>query len=148
VDVQAVIELSVAASRVYAELEDLGSYPRWLSIVGKADPVGPGPAWLVDLSTGVGPLRLRKRLRMVRVGAEPPRALRFERAELDERSHSPWILNATIEPTSAVTSLLTMQLHYGGATRLPFVVLALGEEIRRAGPRLQRLVDGPEPAAR
>src|SRR5450755_388086 len=71
VNVEAVIELSVAASRVYAELEDLDAYPRWLSIVGKADRVGPGPAWLVDLSTGVGPLRLHKRLRVVRVGAEP-----------------------------------------------------------------------------
>jgi hypothetical protein len=148
VDVQAVIELSVAASRAYAEVEYLDAYPQWLSIVRKAEPAGPGPAWLVDLSAGVGPLRLSKTLRMVRVEADRPRALRFERVELDERSHSPWVLTATIEPTSAVSSRLTMELHYGGVVRVPLVELALREEIRRAGPRLQRLVGGAEPAAR
>lgn len=73
--------------------------------------------------------------------------LRFERAELDDRAHRAWILAATIEPTGSASSRLIMQLHYGGVIRLPFVELALREEIRKAGPRLQRLVDRAGPPA-
>jgi hypothetical protein len=147
VDVEAVVDLSAPAAVVFAEIEVLDGYQRWLSIVQQAEPAGPEPAWLVRLGTGVGPLRLSKKLRMVRTAAEAPRSLRFERAELDDRAHSAWILAAAIEPTASASSRLTMQLHYGGVIRLPFVELALREEIRMAGPRLQRLIDRAEPPA-
>ena len=59
--------------RIFAVVNDLGTYPRWLDIVGRAvptaaDPAGddPGPAWLIDLRGQLGPLRRSKRLRMVR----------------------------------------------------------------------------------
>jgi uncharacterized protein YndB with AHSA1/START domain len=139
VDVEAAVDLDVPPATVFAELKDLDGYPEWLSIVQEAKPAGPGPAWLVDLGAGVGPLRLAKTLRMVRTVTEAPRRLRFERVELDGRAHSEWILSAGIDGTA--TTRLTMQLHYGGTLRLPFVELALAEEIRRAGPRLQRFLD-------
>ncbi len=146
VDVEAVVDLAVPAPRVFAELKDLDGYSRWLSIVQKAEPDGPS-AWRVDLSAGVGPLRVIKKLRMVRAVAEQPRLLRFDRAELDERAHSPWVLTAAIDGMGDGASRLTMHLHYGGAMRLPLVDLALRDEIRRAGPRLQRLLEQVEPLA-
>ena len=144
-DVEAVVDLAVPPATVFAELKDLDCYPEWLSIVQVAKPAGPGPAWLVDLGTGVGPVRLAKTLRMVRTVSEPPRRLRFERAELDGRSHSERILSAVIG--GEATTRQTMQLRYGGTIRLPFVELALAEEIRRAGPRLQRFLERTEPPA-
>jgi hypothetical protein len=147
VDVEAVVDVSVPASSVFAELQDLDGYPGWLSIVRSAKPDGAGPAWLVDLGAGVGPLRLAKTLRMVRSVNEAPHLLVFERAELDGRSHSAWILSAVIDASGPAASRVTMQLHYGGTIRLPFVELALGEEIRRAGPRLRRLLERAEPPA-
>jgi uncharacterized protein YndB with AHSA1/START domain len=147
VDVEAVVDLAAPAATVFAEIKDLDGYPRWLSIVRDAAPAGPEPAWLVNLSTGIGPLRLTKSLRMCRAAAEEPRLLRFERSEIDDRVHSAWTLTATIEPTGAASSRLTMNLHYGGVNRLPLVDLALREEIRRAGPRLQRLLGRANPPA-
>ena len=145
-DVEAVVDLAVPHPTVFAELKDLDGYPEWLSIVLAATPAGPGPAWLVDLGTGVGPLRLAKTLRMVRTVSEPPWRLRFERAELHERSHSDWILSARSLP-GRPPAASRCSCDYGGTSRLPFVELALGEEIRRAGPRLQRFLERTEPSA-
>jgi hypothetical protein len=95
------------------------------------------PAWLVDLSAGVGPLRRTKRVRMVRA-EDTPTSLRFERSEADGRQHSPWILTATLQAPAPDRTHVTMHLHYGGLDWVPLVGLALREEIRRAGPRLAR----------
>jgi hypothetical protein len=146
VDVEAAVELAVPPATAFAELKDLDGYPEWLSIVQAAKPAGPGPAWLVDLGAGVGPLRLAKTLRMVRTVADGPRLLRFERAELDGRAHSEWILSVVMD--GKATTRLTMQLHYGGTTRIPFLEQALAEEIRRAGPRLERFLERTGPQAR
>jgi hypothetical protein len=134
VDVEAVAELSSSPAAVFAEVRDLGGYPAWLGIVQAARPLD-GEAWSVDLGARIGPLRRSKRVRMVRVADQAPSLARFERVELDGRSHSPWILNAGIEPV-ATGARLTVHLHYGGRGWLPLVELALREEIRRAGPRL------------
>jgi hypothetical protein len=137
VDVEGVADLSYAVAQVYGELRDLDGYPTWLSIVRHVERVSDEPAWLVDLSAGVGPLRRTKRVRMVRA-ADSPTALRFERSETDRRQHSAWILTATLQAPAPERTRLTMHLHYGGLDWVPLVGLALREEIRRAGPRLAR----------
>lgn len=116
---------------------DLSTYPQWLGIVLAATSDGPD-AWLVDLGARLGPLRRSKRVRMVRVDGALG-VVRFERQEGDGRDHSPWVLQATVEPQEAGTRL-TMHLHYGGSRWLPGLDLVLREEIRRATGRLSKLV--------
>ena len=71
--------------------------------------------WMVELRARVGPLARSKRLRMRRTVIEHPVRVRFERAELDERQHAPWMLGAALEPTAdASGTRLTVSLHYGG----------------------------------
>ena len=101
VDVTASLEAAVQPDPLFEVVSDLGTYPRWLDIVPRADPdpAAPddaGPAWSVDLRGQLGPLRRSKRLRMVRTRAVPGELVVFERHELDDRSHSDWILRARI----------------------------------------------------
>ncbi|MEZ5239518.1 MAG: hypothetical protein R2716_11450 [Microthrixaceae bacterium] len=89
----------------------------------------------------MGPLRRSKRLRMVRSGHNPPGrsgegSVRYERRELDGRSHSTWVLTGRISPGEPSGSSLEMTLHYGGSLWLPLLERMLREEIERSGPRL------------
>lgn len=124
-------------------VDDLAVYPRWLSIVTRAeaaeDPDG-GAAWAVDLRGRLGPLARSKRLRMVRTVNDGSR-FRFEREEIDGRRHSPWILEAIVteHPTG---SRLDMHLHYGGTLFGPVLERVLREEIERGRARLLGLVSG------
>jgi carbon monoxide dehydrogenase subunit G len=138
VDIEGVAELSFPVAQVYSELRELDGYASWLSIVRRVERVSEQPAWLVDLGAGVGPLRRSKRVRMIRAEDTPPSWLRFERSETDGRDHSAWVLTARLQPSGDVGTHVTMHLHYGGLDWLPLVGLALREEIRRAGPRLDR----------
>jgi hypothetical protein len=104
VDVIASLEAEVDPDRLQRVVADLGTYPGWLDIVPRAEPVDghpddPGPAWSVDLRGQLGPLRRSKRLRMVRRRDEPT-LVEFERRELDDRSHSDWVLSARITRVS------------------------------------------------
>lgn len=149
-NVNASVDAAVQAAVLFEVVCDLGTYPGWLDIVGRATPeddaadVGPHadepPVWLVDLRAQLGPLRRSKRLRMERTVCEYPRMARFERRELDGRSHSPWILTAVIDDTGDTASL-TMDLHYGGSLWLPALDRILGDEIRRSSRRLVDLVE-------
>ena len=76
---------------------------------------------------------------MVRTAYEPDAAIRFERAEVDGRQHSPWVLTATVAPVGGV-SRLTMGLHYGGGLFGPVLERILVEEIERSKPRLLSLL--------
>jgi hypothetical protein len=139
VDVIASLEAEVDPDRLHRVVADLGTYPQWLDIVPRAEPVDadpgdPGPAWSVDLRGQLGPLRRSKRLRMVRRRDEPT-LVEFERRELDDRSHSDWVLSARISPGVAV-STLTMQLHYGGSMWMPMLDRLLADEIERSRARL------------
>src|SRR6185437_9058063 len=92
VDVTADLDTPATAETLFAWLEDLASYPRWLDIVARAEAVDaaagdPGPAWLVDLRGRLGPLARTKRLRMVRTVHDLGAAVIFERRELDGRQH-------------------------------------------------------------
>jgi uncharacterized protein YndB with AHSA1/START domain len=135
VDVTAELDAPHPVERVFALVEDLAAYPGWLDIVPRVEPTGDG-AWLVDLRGRLGPFARSKRLRMVRAVHEAPTHVRFERAELDGRSHSPWVLDASVEAVGDGASRLTMRLHYGGGLFGPVLEKVLGDEIERSRPRL------------
>jgi uncharacterized protein YndB with AHSA1/START domain len=115
--------------RVFALVDDLSAYPAWMDLVHEvaaSSPTQDRRAWEVELQAQVGPFARSKRLRMVRTVHEPGRRVVFERAELDGRRHSAWILGATLEADAAdevdaapgrsenVQTRLTMTLTYGG----------------------------------
>ncbi|MGH9247578.1 MAG: SRPBCC family protein [Acidimicrobiales bacterium] len=140
VDVVATLDAPNPPAAVFAWLDDLSRYPEWLDIVPRAVAADaargdPGPAWLVDLRGRLGPLARSKRLRMVRTTHEPPTTVVFERRELDDRHHSPWVLQATVDPTVDGCQV-TMNLHYGGGLWGPVIERLLGDEIEQSRPRL------------
>ena len=141
VDVTASLDTDAEPDRLFDVVADLGTYPDWLDIVPRAVPAAaddgdPGPAWSVDLRAQVGPLRRSKRLRMVRSDHTAPHRVVFERRELDDRSHSAWVLTAQVRPGGAGTTSLTMGLHYGGTLWVPMLDRLLADEIERSRVRL------------
>lgn len=141
-DVVAHLDAPHSAAAVFAVVDDLGTYPRWLDIVPRADPLD-GDAWLVDLRGRVGPFARSKRLRMVRGERRPDEVTVFERGELDGREHSPWVLRAEVEPTGDGSCRLTMRLHYGGGLWGPVLERLLGDTIEKSRPRLLALLAQP-----
>ncbi|HWH36006.1 MAG TPA: SRPBCC family protein [Acidimicrobiales bacterium] len=132
---------------LFAWVDDLGRYPRWLDLVARAEPVpahegDEGPAWAVDLRARMGPLARSKRLRMVRTRHQAPEVARFERREHDGRDHSAWVLQASVAAKGSRSSRLTMHLHYGGALFGPLLERKLHDEVARCRPRLLALVSG------
>lgn len=124
-------------------VSDLDRYPQWLEIVTRAEPVEDpdgGAVWAVDLRGRLGPLTRSKRLRMVRTINDGSR-FRFEREELDGRRHSPWVLEAVVEPVPP-GARLTMHLHYGGGLSGPVLERILRDEIERGRLRLLDLLGG------
>lgn len=119
----------------YAEVADLSGYPAWLTIVREVRS-GDDGSWSVDLGARMGPIGRTKTVRMVRTADERPAHVRFERAELDGRQHSAWVLDARLEPGVEGATDLVMSLHYGGARWLPLLDLVLAQEVHRAGGRL------------
>jgi hypothetical protein len=147
VDVKAGLDAPHPPEVLFAWIADLGRYPSWLEIVTRADPEttvpadAGNPAWMVDLRARLGPIARSKRLRMVRTFSEPDRLVRFERAEVDGRHHSSWVLEASLAPTETGCHL-TMTLHYAGGALAPLVQRLLNEEIERSGRRLLAQVAG------
>ena len=144
VDVTSSLDAPCSADELFAAVDELSMYPAWLSIVPKAVAADaaagdPGPAWLVDLRGRLGPLARSKRLRMVRTAHESPTHVRFERHELDGRSHSAWVLDGVVEPTDD-GSRLTMHLHYGGSFGGSLLERMLRDEIEQSRPRLLQYV--------
>ena len=138
-DVTADLAAPCSPDELMAWVDDLGRYPQWLAIVTSAASVPPvdgdaGPAWLVDLRGRLGPLARSKRLRMVRTHGTTDKAV-FERREADGKTHSPWVLEATVTPTDE-GSRLVMHLHYGGSFWGPVLERMLGDEIEESRPRL------------
>jgi hypothetical protein len=129
---------NVTPKRLYEEVADLGNYPDWLGIVHRVEPVADtDETWLVDIGARVGFVTRTKRLRMVRTQAVAPEMVRFERAELDGKEHSPWILTARVEPVDGGGSRLQMDLHYGGGGWIPLLEPVLRQEVVRATERLR-----------
>jgi hypothetical protein len=120
-DIVRTLDARAAPSRIFALVDDLAVYPTWMPLVHGVtavdSPDGSHPAWDVELRAKVGPFARSKRLRMVRRERVAPDLAVFERAEVDGRSHAPWVLRVAIAPTAegGTTSRLTMSLHYGGS---------------------------------
>ncbi|UDY36130.1 SRPBCC family protein [Dermatobacter hominis] len=154
-DVTATLAADVPVDALFDVVEDLGTYPDWLDIVSRAEPVEPLPgddgvggaaAWSVDLRGQVGPFRRSKRLRMVRTRCERPDVVRFERREHDGKRHSEWVLSAELvdpgaDGTTGALPELRMRLHYGGNLWVPMLDRLLSDEIERSRPRLVRYVN-------
>ena len=140
-DARAVLDADPDAA--YEALADLATYPHWLTIVASAAPVaGSADSWSIELVGRIGPFTRKKRVRMVRTEADrAARTVRFERQELDGKTHNAWILTGSATETSEVH----VHLHYGGGT-LPGADLLLRQEIRGAGHKLQRYLDSAETA--
>ncbi len=109
--------------RAFALVDDLCEYPAWMDLVHAVDEVASNDqrrTWDVELQAQVGPFARSKRLRMVRTVHDPPHRVVFERAEVDGRRHSPWVLAATVVPATSgadhepADTVITMTLKYGG----------------------------------
>jgi hypothetical protein len=126
----------------------LDTYPQWLGIVravgaAEPEPADAGPAWWVEVGTGLGPLRRTKRVRMVRT-VDQARRLRFERREVDGSPHGSWVLDVELEerPGPPVVTFSMVSLHYRGSAWLPLLDAVLAREARGAATRLRnRVVD-------
>lgn len=140
VDLKASVDLDASPEQVRPLVATLDCYPEWLSIVAKAQPLeGPVDAWAIELRAKVGPLSRSKRLRMVRT-VDDPSHLRFERIELDGRTHADWTLDVLLRPEGAQTELI-MELHYGGGFGGGVVERLLASEIEESRRRLRALLD-------
>jgi len=155
VDLRADLDAACPPDVLFAWVDDLGTYDRWLGIVPRtapapADPGDPGPAWDVTLRGRLGPLARSKRLRMVRTEPRPPAGgdgvAVFERRELDGREHATWRLTARVEPTAAGSRLL-MDLHYAGSLWVPLLDRLLQGEIESSRQRLRDLFESGPPSA-
>jgi hypothetical protein len=138
-DVSASLDAPFPASAVFPWVAELERYPSWLDIVRSAVPDGAG-AWSVDLRARLGPFSRSKRLRMTRAELVPDRHARFVRNEVDGREHSPWVLEAVLEPDGDAACTVTMSLHYGGSDLPSAVERLLGGEIERCKRRLIEVV--------
>ncbi len=147
-DQQFSAELTTGPDRVYPLVADLTRYPDFLDIVHRVETAPDGaegepPAWLVTLRAKIGPFARSKRLRMVRTVADDGRQARFERAEVDGRSHSAWVLEATLAPRPSGEggngSTLTMRLAYSGGLWSSALDGLLRAQVDRAAARLDNL---------
>lgn len=151
-DIHAVVEAPCDADRLFTLVDDLTLYPQWIDLVHSAH-VEPGRivgidlmAWRVELRGRIGRFARSKSLRMARTVHDPVHRLAvFERAEVDGRQHSPWVLRAEVVEAPAVddapVSRLTMHLHYGGGLWTGGLLeRALTEQIESGRERLVALV--------
>lgn len=144
VDVHATLEAPCPPDELFAFVDDLGRYPAWVDLVHRAEPVSDdheAPAWHVELRARIGPFARSKQLRMGRTVHDPDAHVAvFERHEVDGRSHSPWVLRATVSSVPE-GSRLDMHLHYGGGLWTGGVLeRALADQITNGRERLLTLV--------
>jgi hypothetical protein len=143
--------------RAMALVDDLTAYPQWMDLVHEVEEeIAPSDglrAWQVELQAQVGPFARSKRLRMVRTVHEPDHRVVFERAELDGRRHSPWILAATLDPLPEAPEddvgpdavRLTMTLTYGGNLWTGAVLQrVLDDHVERGAAALRALLSRPD----
>jgi hypothetical protein len=142
------LDLPAPAARTFTFLDDLERYPSWMGLVHEATAAASSPtdpvdalAWVIDLQAQVGPFARSKRLRMVRTVHEPHRHVRFERNEIDGRSHAAWILQADLDELDARSTRLTMTLTYGGSLWTGAVLQrVLDDEVTKGSNALLHLV--------
>ena len=138
-DIRVDVELACPIDAVLPLISDLTQYPHWMGLVHAVVPESDSQAWQVELRGKIGPFARSTRLRMVQVETSNAAHLRFERAEVDGRSHSAWVLEAKVSHQSSMTTL-NMTLHYGGRLFSTVVERALQDEIEASKQRLRDLV--------
>ncbi len=145
------LDLPASVSWTFDRVEDLDRYPTWMTLVHEAIPAPAGPddppgapAWIIELQAQVGPFARSKRLRMVRTQHTPDRLARFERIEIDGRSHAAWTLEAVVAESGvdSASSALTMTLTYGGRLWTGAVLQrVLDDEVTRGSEALLALAN-------
>ncbi|MGF1595878.1 MAG: SRPBCC family protein [Acidimicrobiales bacterium] len=138
------VDVEAAPEPVFELVADLDRYPEWLDLVHKVEraAAGDGPAaWWVTLRAVVGPFARSKRLRMLRTADEAPHWVRFERAEVDGRDHSAWILESEVCAAGDGSSV-TMTLRYDGRLWSPVLGGVLERQVARATENLRSLATG------
>ncbi len=146
-DVTANVDVPVSAEKLFNYISDLKNYESWLEMVYRVTPVDHDvnishdiKSWTVELRARIGPFARSKRLRMVRASCEAPCRVVFERAENDGRSHSAWVLSATVSQTVNGSSLRT-NLHYSGSLFTGGLLeRALADQIKRGQEKLIQLL--------
>ena len=128
---------------LFEEVATLDRYPPWMRLVHRVTPMEPDEgrlAWWVELRAKVGPFARSKQLRMVRTVFEPPRRVRFERVQRDDRDHAEWILTAEVaEAAQDGGTRLTMRLEYTGELWSASILgRILDDEVRRSSAALSR----------
>lgn len=146
-DVHAELSAPCRPDELFGWVDDLSRYPAWTTLVHRVEPAAPGPdgrpAWSVELRARLGPMARSKRLRMVRTVHEHPSGAVFERAELDGRAHSPWVLTVELTPQGDTRTDLAVDLHYGGSLWTGGLLeRALTDQIETGRDRLHDLVSG------
>lgn len=148
-----VVDLAAPPTNVFPVLADLTHYRDLIGLIHKIEQDTDEATWIVTLRAKIGPLARSKRLRMRRTVCDAPHRVRFERDEVDGRSHSPWTLEATVEPgtstgagtdadasTTAESSTVTMVLAYGGSLWSPMLNTVLDSQVEQAKAKLQEMV--------
>jgi hypothetical protein len=135
---EATLVAPTSLTRLRPFVVDLGEYQRWMPLVHRAVPAGPG-AWDVELRAKLGPFARSKRLRMERT-TDSPHLIVFERRESDAREHAPWRMTcALIEREEAIT--MKVELFYGGNLWTAGVLeKVLADHIERGRENLMALV--------
>jgi Polyketide cyclase / dehydrase and lipid transport len=149
VDVRAELDAPCEPDRLFAWVDDLAHYPRWMRLAHQVDvdDASAEPAWRVELRARIGPMSRSKRLRMVRSDRIDGQRVVFSRDEADGRQHAPWILTADVQPTAA-GSKLRVHLHYGGGLWTGGLMeRVLADEIERGRRALGELVVTAPPTA-
>jgi len=120
-DVTANVDVPVSVEILFSYISELKNYEAWLEMVHSVNSISDVSStsydldtWIVELRARLGPFARSKRLRMVRKICEAPNCVVFERAENDGRSHSAWVLSATVSQTEKGSSL-QMNLYYSGS---------------------------------
>jgi len=140
VDKTFVLQTPAEPQQLFDVVSDLSTYPDWINVVHKVEPIQPdppdlgagnqqatatdptvvaGPAWWVTLQGRLGPLARSKRLRMTRSTCTPPAPgreglVRFERQETDGRDHAEWVLEVVVKPGADSPAEAHCRLAYGG----------------------------------
>lgn len=135
---EAVLEAPASITRLRPYVVDLGEYPKWMPLVHRATPAGPG-AWDVELRAKVGPFARSKRLRMERT-TDSPQLIVFERRETDGREHAPWRMTCTMVEQGESVSM-RVELFYGGGLWTGGILeRVLADHIERGRENLVALV--------
>ena len=138
-DIRVDVELPCTIDAVLPLINDLTRYAQWMGLVHAVVPEADHQAWQIELRGKIGPFARSKRLRMVQVETSSAEHLRFERAEVDGRSHSAWVLEAKVSQQASMT-MLNMTLQYSGRFFSSVVERALHDEIEASKQRLRKLV--------